>query len=130
MRRVLTKMSVVRCCGDERREAVVDLAPLLVRRHGLEIRARHLDREIEVAPVPDVDDGARASLADEKACGLVDRVHRGREADALRPRVGDRVEPRERQGEVAAALVAHQGVHLVDDDRADAAQEQRGCARP
>ena len=35
--------------GDERGEPVVDLAPLLVRRDGLQIGARHLDREIEVA---------------------------------------------------------------------------------
>ena len=70
------------------------------------------------------------ALPDEEPRGLLDGVHGGREADPLRPRLGDRVESGEREREVAAALVAHQGVELVDDDRAHPAKERRGSAPP
>ena len=37
-------------------DAVVDLAPLLVRAHGAELVVQHLDLEVRVAPLADVDD--------------------------------------------------------------------------
>ncbi len=104
----------------ERRESVVDLAPLLVGRHGLQVRGRHLDGQIEIAPVPDVDHRAGKARAHEEARGLLDGVHGGRQTDALGTALGHGVEARERQREVAAALVAHQGVQLVDDHGAHA----------
>jgi hypothetical protein len=98
-----------------------------VRGDRLQVGARQLDREVEVAPVADVDDAARPLGARQEARGVLDRVHGGREADALRAARGERVEPRERERQVAPALVAHEGVHLVDDDRAHVAQQ---LARP
>ena len=53
---------------------------------------------------------------------LLDRPLRRREADARGPRFDDVVEAGEGEGEVAAALVAGEGVDLVDDDGAHAAQ--------
>jgi hypothetical protein len=81
--------------ADEGREAVVDLAPLLVRGDGLEIRPGELDGQIEIAPVPDVDDGARTVGAGEEPRSLADGVDGGGEADALRAGVGEGDEPRE-----------------------------------
>lgn len=51
----------------------------------------------------------------------------GGEADALRPPCGRGVEAREREGEVAAPLIAHERVHLVDDDRVHPSEK---LARP
>ena len=50
------------------------------------------------------------------------RPLRGRQADALRRLVGERLQPLQRQRQVGAALGARQGVDLVDDDPLDAAQ--------
>ena len=47
--------------ADQDGQAVVDLGPLLVRGHRFEIGARELDGEVEIAAVPDVDDGTRAA---------------------------------------------------------------------
>ena len=43
---------------DQLGDAVVDVGPLLAGRDGLQVGRRHFDREVEVAPVPDVDDRA------------------------------------------------------------------------
>ena len=78
----------------------------------------------------DVDDGAGPARADEKARRLLDGMHGRRQADALRPALRERVEPRERQRKVAPALVAHERVKLVDDDGADAPRSVARRARP
>ena len=51
---------------------------------GLQVRGRQLDGQIEIAPVPDVDDRAGTARAHQEPRGLLDGVHRGRQADALR----------------------------------------------
>ena len=113
--------------GDQLRQTVVDLAPLLVRGDGAEVGRRHFDPEIEVSAVADVDDRRQwHRRADEEACGVFDRMHRCRETDAQRAAFAERVEAGEREGEVAAALVAHERVELVDDDGADVCQQ---CTR-
>ena len=69
-----------------------------------------------------VDGGAAA----EEARDLLDRPHRGREADALRGPLEQRVEPLERQRQVRAALGRRDGVHLVDDHRVDVVRVSPG----
>ena len=110
--------------ADEGRQSVVDLPPLLVRGDGLQIGRRHLDGQVEVAPVPEVDDRARRARPREEARGLADGVHGGREPDTLRAPLGHGIEARERVAQVTPALVAHEGVELVDDDGADAPEER------
>ena len=70
------------------------------------------------AAVADVDDRARPPRAHEEPRDVLGRLLRGRQADALRP-AREAVEPFEGEGEVAPALVAEHGVHLVHDHRAD-----------
>ena len=58
----------------------------------------------------------------EVARHLVDRLDRRGQADALRRRLEQRVEPLERQGEMGAAFRAGHGVDLVEDDGLDAGE--------
>ena len=76
------------------------------------------------ALVADVDDGAvrraaedDAFSADEQASDILDRLLRRAEPDALQAAARERVEPFERQRQMRAALVAGDGVDLVDDHR-------------
>ncbi len=109
----------------ELREPVVGLGPLLLGGHRGELVPRDLHAQVEDAPAPHLDDGAlRGPVthppgAHQEAGHLLDRAHRGREADALGAARAERLEPLEREGEVAAALVAGHGVDLVDDHLAD-----------
>ena len=118
---------------DQLGDALVDLAPLLGRGDRLEVSRRQLDGEVEVALVAEVDDRAvrlavsiEAIGADEEARDLLDRPLRRREPDARGPLaagLGDElVEPRQREGEVAASPVAGDRVDLVDDHGAHAPQ--------
>ena len=118
---------------DQLGDAIVDLAPLLGRRDRPELAPRHLDREVDVALVAEVDDravrravGVDALAADEELGDLLDRPLRGREPDARGPLPAVRgdhvVEPRGGEGEVAAPAVARERVDLVDDERADVVQ--------
>ena len=59
--------------------------------------------------------GRRRTEAAEEARDLVERALGGREPDALRRRVGDRLEPFEREHQVRAALGRRERVDLVDD---------------
>ena len=71
---------------DQLGQPVVVLLPHLVRHDGAERRAGNLEREVERAPVALVDDGAVAAAvvrADEEPGDLLDRLLRGRQADAL-----------------------------------------------
>jgi hypothetical protein len=81
---------------------------------------------IELLARARVEDGHRPRplrcLPAEEPRDLVERALRGRQADALRRPVGDRLEALERQRQVRAALRGRQRVDLVDDDRFDAAQ--------
>ena len=84
------------------------------------------DLDLERLADAGVDDGAPArgspgvAVAAEEAGDLLERTLRGRQADALRRAVGDRLEPLERERQVGAALGRREGVDLVDDDRLDA----------
>ena len=69
----------------------------------------------------DLDRGAAA----EEARDLLERAHRRAQPDALRRAVEEGVEALEGDREVGAALAAGDGVHLVEDDRVDAAQRLR-----
>src|SRR5438552_18458035 len=86
-------------------------------------------RELEVAKWADLDDAARGRLApgsrpDQQPRHLLDRPLRGREADALEPAAGERVEPLEREREVRAPLVGGDGMDLVDDHGPPAGEER------
>ena len=87
-------------------------------------RDDHLD--VEGLAGTGVDDRDRArpvlAVAAQEAGDLVERPLRGRQADALRRRVGDRLEPLEREHEVGAALGRRERVDLVDDHGLHAAQ--------
>ena len=99
-------------------------------RDRLELAVGQLEREVEVALVAGVDD-RRAAAGRRRAAG-----RRSRSAAAWRTArsrlgrpVAQRLEPLEREREVRAALVARDGVDLVDDHRLDRAQERRGPSR-
>ena len=121
MRRVLTKMSVVRCAVDQLGQAVVDLLPDLARHHRFERRRRELRARGR----------ARAGGRCRRSCS---RRRRRRPAAPTRKRatssigfcVADRPmrssrsaaqrrQALERQRQVRAALVRRQRVDLVDD---------------
>ena len=83
--------------------------PLLLRR-----RLHHGDGPAAV--------GTGLALAGQEPRDLLDRTHGGREPDALRRLLQQRVEPLERQRQVRAALGPRDGVHLVDDHGLDAGE--------
>jgi hypothetical protein len=72
--------------------------------------------------VADVNDLRQLPLADEEPSDPFDGALRRRETDARRPPVTQRLEPFQREREVGAALVAGDGVDLVDDHRLGGAQ--------
>ena len=115
---------------DQLGDAAVDLLPLVVRHHRRERRRRQLEREVALLGVADVDDLAiglavddRAG-ADQEARDLVDRLLRRRQADPNQRLGDDRLQPLEREREVAAALARGDGVDLVDDHGANAGQHR------
>ena len=84
---------------------------------------RHDDLELHRLAVPGVDDRDRPRRAvvgvpAEEARDRLERPLGGRESDALRRLVGERLEPLEREREVRSALRAGERVDLVDDHRA------------
>ena len=85
------------------------------------------DLEVELLRHARVDELDRASTRDE-AADLLERALRRREADPLRRLRRERLEPLDREREMGAALRAGDRVHLVEDQRVDAAQ-QLACAR-
>ena len=104
--------------ADQLRQPPVQVRPLLRRHHRFEVGRRHLDGQVDVALVAEVDDGAvmLATGASQEVSDLLDRLHRRRQADARRPRpVDDVVEPREAERQVRPAAIARQRVDLVDD---------------
>ena len=89
----------------------------------------HLD--VERLARPRVDDRDRSLLpavaeAAEEPRDLVERALRCRQTDALRRRVGDRLESFEREHQVRAALGGGERMDLVDDHRLHAAQRFAG----
>ena len=74
---------------NQRGHAVVDFFPDFVRRHGFQWRAGNLDRQIEFARVPGIDDRAagpaivfKVGGSDQKPRDFFDRFLRCRKADA------------------------------------------------
>jgi len=106
----------------ERGEPVVGLGPLLLRGDRRELVPRDLHAEVERPPATHLHHGAvgaaapHPSGAHQEAGHLLHRGHRGGEPDALRPARAQGLEPLQREGEVAAPLVARHRVDLVDDD--------------
>src|SRR5439155_17083152 len=102
-------------------EAVVILLPHFVRHHRLERRPWDLDAQIQLAPVPFVDDEAIARTAfftaHEETRDLLDRLLSSREADAKKRRVRHLLEPFEAEGEVRAATAVDHRVNIVNDNR-------------
>ena len=133
--RVFTKTSVVRC-PDVLGDPVQHLGELRVAGHRLELGGRELDGHVEVTAVAAVDDRRRARPVPrprQQPGHHLERPLGGREPDALQPAtaLGHHLrQPLEGQSEVGAALVAGQGVDLVDDDRPHPAQHRpRGGRR-
>jgi hypothetical protein len=109
-------------------DPVEHVGKLQPARHGFELTVGELDRHVQVAGMPAVDDHRRLAVgmhAGEEAGHDVQGPLGGREPDALQVAAGlahQAVQPFEAQGQVAATLVPRQRVHLVDDDGAYAAQ--------
>ena len=117
---------------DQVGESVVDVVPLLAGGDGFEVGGGRLDAEVKIPLMTQVDSDAGAGVSrlvgsGEEGGQFLDGALGGGEADALGAAAGDVVEAFEREGQVAAAAVAGEGVDLVDDDGVDAAQ---GFARP
>ena len=104
---------------DEVRDAVEDVGHLLRGGDGFELAVGKLEREVEVALMAGVDDGRQGPVADEEGGDALDRPLGRGEPDPARSPVADRFEALERHREVSAALVAGDGVDLVDDDGLD-----------
>ncbi len=118
---MLTKISVLRCEAISSVRLLVDFAPAFVRADGGQFAGRDLDRQIQLTLMADVDDRAvglgflRGRSADQETGDVLDRALRGRKPDARRLHAGQMSQPLEREGQMAAALVACQGVDFVDD---------------
>ena len=69
------------------------------------------------------------TVADQETADGLDRTLRGREPDPVGTGVAQRLEPLEGEREVRAALVARDGVDLVDDDGLHRAQRARDPCR-
>ena len=113
--------------ADQIGRAVVDFVPHFVGRDCAELVARHLDRDFHSTLMTHVD-GTRI-VAQERR-DILDRFHRGGEADALRFGAAvlfhQPVQPRQRQGKVRAALIVSDRVDFVHDQSSHAAQHLAG----
>ena len=115
--------------ANELGHARIDLFPLLVRAHGGKRRGWHLDAEIEIPKRPRVHENAFPASADEEPPDFVERLLGGRQANPLDLPSGEGLEPFEREGQMAAALVAHDRMDLVHDDRRDRAEHRPATRR-
>ncbi len=91
------------------------------------------DRHLHLLAHAGVDDVDRTwrvgrGIAPEKACRLLERALRGRQADPLRRPIGDLLQAFERHRQVGAALGGGHRVDLVDDHRLDAFERLAGRA--
>ena len=109
---------------DEGAQPAIHLGPYLAGHHRFERRVGQLQREVALAAVAGVDDGAlarpaRVAAGEEVRDGLDRALGRG-QPDAGDGAPGQRVQAFEREREVGAALVAGDGVDFVDDRGAGA----------
>ena len=114
-------------------DAPVDLLPLVVRHHRRERRRRQLEREVALLGVADVDDravGAPSTTAPaptrKRATSSIGFCVADRPMRTSGSPRTSRLQPLEREREVAAALARGDGVDLVDDHRAHASRASRG----
>ncbi len=108
---------------DQIRQVVVDLCPDLALHDRRQRGRRQGQSEIAIAHMPGVDDlRALAIGAGQVVRHQLNRPAGRRDADLLRPGLEQRLEARQREREMRAALVAGERVDLVDDDRPDRAQ--------
>ena len=117
-------------------EPVVVLLPHLVRHHRFERRPRQLQAEIDLAPVPFVDDRRSAAHPDASTAGVPTRKRATSStgfcvADRPMRSSGDRppAQPFQAQRKMRPAARADDGVDLIDDDGSDRAAACRGCVR-
>ena len=114
--------------GNQRREPVVDQLPDLARHHRLQRRRWQLDRQIAPAHMAGVDDftighaGSVAAVTDQEVRDRLNRLLRGRQADARQRAPREFLETLQRQRQVRAAFVRRHCVNLVDDHGAGAGQ--------
>ncbi len=92
------------------------------RRQLAHVLERNDDLQVELFRNSRVDEVDRSRAGDE-AADLLERALRGRQADALERLLDQTLEPFDRKREMRAALRARDRVHLVDDQRVDAAQD-------
>src|SRR6266540_3457337 len=103
--------------GDVLGDAVQHVGHLLGGRDRLELALGELECHVERALVADVDGLRQRALAHEQPSDPLDGPLRRRETNTRRSLVAQRLEPFECEREVGAALVAGDGVDLVDDHR-------------
>jgi hypothetical protein len=106
------------------RNAVVHLPPHGMTGDGPEGSIGDLDREIQVAILPDVHDGAiRRSVGfqipgtDEQPPDLLDRPLRGAQANSLKGHARQVIQAFQGQGQMGTALVVGHGMDLIHNDR-------------
>jgi hypothetical protein len=117
--------------GDKLRDPVEHLAELLGGRHRFELATRDVELEIESTLMAEIDDPAGRRHARARGSALPhqepgqgrDGLLGGGEPDALGRCVAQLGEPLERERQMRAALVAREGVDLVDDHRVDGAEQ-------
>ena len=106
--------------ADQLGDTVVRLVPNLVRSNRPQLVPRRFDRQIQLSPMPELENASAAALEPpaQKRRNPLDRIDRRRKANALQPAGGgDRLQPLQRQSQVRAALVAGRRMDLIDDHR-------------
>ena len=83
---------------------------------------RNDDLQVERLPHAGVHELDLAPAAGDEAADLRHRSLRRRQRDALERALDETLEPLERQRQMSSALRSRDRVHLVEDDRLDAAQ--------
>ncbi|MNH12516.1 hypothetical protein D3C79_720610 [compost metagenome] len=104
------------------RQTVVNQAPDISSHHRPEWHRRYFQAQVTGTGMADIDDGALARLACQKLRHPLDRSLRGRQADAPQCPATQRFKALQAQGQMTAALVAGQGVDLIDNHRVYAGQ--------
>ncbi len=115
--------------GDQGGDPVEHVRELLGRRHRLQLAVGKLQAQVGVALMADVDDRRQGPVADQQTADGLDRALRGRQADAHRAPVAERLQALQGDRQMGAALVAGHGVDLVHDHRLDACAAPPGPAR-
>jgi len=103
-------------------EPVINQLPDIVSHHRRQRHRRHFDAQIPWPGVADVDDLAGAISADQKPRHGLDRLLCGGQTDAGQGFGAQRLQALEAQRQMAAAFASRDGVDLIDDHRACAAE--------